>query len=269
MPTSAFMGTDVFSIILWSISTILIVVCGYIIIKKEYRKLLHVGPFAISLVALSIFFVSRYSDLEAKGDCLFRSSEGLYTKWGKCITKDFDDFEYINDESFYDLSRWDLGIYPEAENAIGGPYFYRLEKLTINLEDEGRDYAYDDSDDKVYYNYENYQIEYKFSIYNSKGDWTGEHSVTECFSYFPDEKVIDGEYYSYEFNYEDIEYSWTFVENLHESVESQLHDYIVDMAQNSVKQTTSVQNSSISTTANQPTEKSQYTPQKYERQVPV
>lgn len=247
MPTSAFLGwlsgTDVCSIILWSISSILIVLCVYIIIKKEYKKLLYAGPFAISLIALSFFFGNRYSDYEAKGDCLFRPSAPLYTKWGKCVIEDFGDFEYISDDDSHDLSRWDFHIQSEAENAVNGPYFYKMEKLTVDLDDEGESYSYDDSYDKVYYDYKAYDVEYKFSIYNSKGDWAGEHSVSEYFFYFPDKKVIDGTSYKYEMNGEDFRTSWKFADKLHESVKSQLHDYIVEMAENLAQQTTIVGNS--------------------------
>jgi hypothetical protein len=277
MPTSAFLGwlsgTDVCSIILWSISSILIVLCVYIIIKKEYKKLLYAGPFAISLIALSLFFGNRYSDYEAKGDCLFRPSAALYTKWGKCVIEDFGDFEYISDDDSHDLSRWDFHIPSEAENAVNGPYFYKMEKLTVYLDDEGESYSYDDSYDKVYYDYKAYDVEYKFSIYNSKGDWAGEYSVSEYFFYFPDKKVIDGTSYKYEMNGEDFRTSWKFADKLHESVKSQLHDYIVEMAENLAQQTTIVGNSPSATVDNPSSyteeTKEPYVPQKYEREVPV
>lgn len=271
MPISAFLGwlfgTDIYLFILLSITAILAVACGYIIKKKEYEKLKLVGPFSMSLIVLSIFFGCRYSDFEAIGDCLFNKYEGLYTKWGKCvISDDIDGYELVAHGPSDGLDYYDLLILPGVENTVCGPYFYRLAKVKVNLENEGEDYTYDD-DDKVYYDFREFQIDYTFSIYDSKGEWAGEHTITDDFYYYPKKKEIDGKKYDYQLNYEDLGF-WAFRDMLHNSVQSQLHNYILEYGTKSedVQQSTSAE---VKKNESKPIENTQRTPQKHERQVPI
>jgi len=197
--------------------------------------------YCIAVFVLFFYLVNKFYGYSAYGDCLFtptptyddnKDISCLYTRGGRTVVNNKRHYLDFTKHEDCDISRDLLSIdgYREKSCVIecpGGPYFCYLKKVDIDQVGKGRAYDYNRYDDKVYYQYENYEIDYLISIYNSEGRYVGDFEATDRFKYYPDKKKIDGEEYSYRVHGEDLKYSC--YDELAEIVHEDLVDYVSSM----------------------------------------
>ena len=202
----------------------------------------------VTFGGLSLYLVGKFDEYVAYGDCLFTKYppggkvSSLYTKDGRTIV---DNKHYYLDFTKHEdcmLSDSDIGIdepyYNDKSCVIecpGGPYFCYIKKVKIDQKSKGESYEYNKYDNRVYYQYEDYRIDYLIAIYNSAGSYIDDYEDDFRFEYFPNKKKIDGKEYSYWLYGDDIEREYEFAEKLGKMVAEYLTDYISEM--NKEKQT--------------------------------
>lgn len=197
------LGSTLTIVLLWIACGALLITCIVELFKKHKENAINIAPFLIAVIAFAIVFTCKYSGYEVYGDCLFNKSartSSLYTRDGQTIVDARRFKTEFSKHRDCKLDRYDTSLgyyYSGVEDAIGGPYFYYLKRVNIEQEDKGRTWEWDDSWEEVYFDYEDYEITYTISIYNSHGAYVKQFEKTYYFQYYPNEKEIDGESYEY------------------------------------------------------------------------
>ena len=230
------LGSTLTIVLLWIACGALLITCIVELFKKHKENAINIAPFLMAVIAFAIVFTCKYSGYEVYGDCLFNKSartSSLYTRDGQTIVdarRFKTEFSKHRDckLNIYDTN---LGYYfSGVEDAIGGPYFYYLKRVNIEQDDKGRSWDYKKGDywDKVYFDYEDYEITYTIAIYNSHGTYVKQFEETYYFRYYPNEKKIDGESYDYNVEGEDIS-EWDIDERLSDIICEDLLECISEL----------------------------------------
>lgn len=206
------LGSTLAIVLLWIACGALLITYIVELFKKHKENAINIAPFLMAVIAFAIVFTCKYSGYEVYGDCLFNKSvrtSSLYTRDGQTIVDARRFKTEFSKHRDCKLGRYDidLGYYnSDVEDAIGGPYFYYLKRVNIEQDGKDRDWDYKkgDSWEKVYFDYEDYEITYTIAIYNSHGTYVKQFEETHYFRYYPNKKEIDGELYYYNVEGEDI-----------------------------------------------------------------
>ena len=206
------LGSTLVIVLLWIACGALLITCIVELFKKHKEKAINIAPFLMAVIAFAIVFTCKYSGYEVYGDCLFNksaSTSSLYTRDGQTIVdarRFKTEFSKHRDCELY-LCDTGLGYYDSGVvDAIGGPYFYYLKRVNIEQDDKGRDWDYKNGDywEKVYFDYEDYEITYTIAIYDSHGTYVKQFEETYYFRCYPNKKKIDGKSYAYSISGKDI-----------------------------------------------------------------
>lgn len=207
------LGSTLAIVLSWIACGALLITCIVELFKKHKENAINIAPFLMAVIAFAIVFTCKYSGYEVYGDCLFNKSartSSLYTRDGQTIVDARRFKTEFSKHRDCKLDRYDTSLgyyYSGVEDAIGGPYFYYLKRVNIEQDDKGRGWDYKKGDywEKVYFDYEDYEITYTIAIYNSRGTYVKQFEETYHFRYYPNEKEIDGESYDYKISGKDIE----------------------------------------------------------------
>lgn len=256
---------------------ILLIIIGILFFKKFYLSGINLLPVIMSIIAVSIVFTCKYSGCTVLGDCLYKNwgnNQQLFDKRGNTIfneRKSLLDWYVKGGDAELNRYWFEPNVVSDARsgaaNVPGGPYFYTLKSVTIECNYSENTWTYDSNDKRVNYKYDDYQVEYVMSVYNSRGVYVEDYRESYSFEYFPNGKKIDGKTYKYAISYdEQFTDGHSLVDHLNNMIYDDLMDYL-----SSINHDSKIFSSETfsATTKSSKVEPEPKKPQKHVTQVPV